>query len=123
MTATTLGDLFPQLNNCRPPKTDRKAQPKRRTGPGTAERLKTLYPELDGWDSLCVTSAWLHWGKTCGIELNEPRKRDERFMVFLASFIHEKMLELESMSRSAARKPNPIDDAFRQLELSSGSPA
>lgn len=115
MTATTLGDLFPQLNNCRPQKPPRNRKAKRNTGPATALRLKKLYPELDSWDPFYVTAAWLHWGDSCGIELREPEERDEQFLVYLAKFIHAKMLELETTLKTQKRQAKRFDAVFRQL--------
>ena len=48
MTAMTLGDMFPELNNCRPAKPAKKKGKDNRKGPGTALRLKMNH----GMDSI-----------------------------------------------------------------------
>lgn len=65
MSATTLGDLFPEMRQAvtshrryaRKPRKPAEITPRM----GTAERLKTLYPEIDSWHPVLVTKAWLHW--------------------------------------------------------------
>lgn len=112
MTAMTLGDMFPELNNCRPEKPAKKKGKDYRKGPGTALRLKNLYPEIESWDGFLITKMWMHWGESSGIELKQPEERDERFMEFLVSFIHGKMLEIESGIKVNPRKAPGIDAAF-----------
>jgi hypothetical protein len=114
MTANTLGNLFPQLGNCRPEKNSGPSKPRK----GTAQTLKHLYPEIESWDPFYVTSAWLYWGKTCGIELDEPRARDERFPDFLVNFIHTKMLEVQASIKPSKKNVGAINSAFQMLEES-----
>jgi hypothetical protein len=112
---TTLGELFPELASCRPVKSQMKKKP----GTGTAQTLKKLYPEIEGWDPFYVTSAWLYWGKTCGIRLDDPTTRDERFPEFLVTFIHTKFLEVQASIKPVKRSTSSISAAFQQLEASS----
>lgn len=115
---TTFGDLFPELNACRPQKPARRGNAKRNEGPATAQRLQALYPELASWDPFYVTTAWHHWGNACGVELSEPKTRDEAFPEYLAHFIHAKMLELESTIKVRKQKQDRLAAAFLQLEQS-----
>lgn len=115
MILTTLGDLFPELAECRRVTAPRNPVSKKKSHPGTARKLKNLYPEIEAWDPFYVTSAWLYWGKTCGIELGEPDVRDERFPAFLVSFIHTKMLEQAAELKLSSRKGDKIDAAIMRL--------
>lgn len=112
MTAMTLGDMYPELNNCRPAKPAKKKGKDNMKGPGTALRLKSLYPEIESWDAFYITKIWMFWGENSGIDINEPVERDERFMNFLVNFIHEKLLEIESGIKAPERKMSGIDAAF-----------
>lgn len=87
--STTLGDLFPQLNNCW--QEQKKSQKPVRKG--TAQKLKDLYPEIESWNSVFVTQAWFHWLRSIGMALKEPDKRDERFPTFLIDKIQGEMRE------------------------------
>ena len=115
MTMTTLGDLFPELNNCRPAKPVKRKNRETLRGRGTAARLKILYPEIEAWDGVLITKMWMHWGETCGIDLKEPTARDERFMEFLVTFIFDRMLEIESGISVSPRKTDGIDAAFQGI--------
>lgn len=118
MTTMTLGDMFPQLNDCRPAKPAAKKRSNKRHGPGTAFSLKTLYPEIESWDGVLITKMWMHWGESNGIELKQPEERDERFMDFLVNFIHRQMLEIESGIKVRSRKAAGIDAAFQVIRQS-----
>lgn len=118
MRAMTLGDMFPELNNCRPEKSTIKKDKNKRQSFGTAARLKNLYPEIEAWDGVLITKMWMHWGDTCDIDLKEPEERDERFVEFLVSFIYRKMLEIESGSKVSKRKVSGIDTAFQGIRQS-----
>jgi len=87
--ATTLGDLFPALKDCRP-KPEKKQKPTRK---GTAQKLKELYPEMESWNCVFITKAWFHWLRAEGQALAEPETRDERFPEFLVEKIRETMVE------------------------------
>ncbi len=115
MTMTTLGDLFPELNNCRPAKPANKKNPSTLQGRGPAARLKIQLPELEAWEGFLTPKMWMHWGETCGIDLKEPTERDERFMEFLVTFIVSKMLEIESGISVPPRKTTGIDAAFQDI--------
>ena len=83
MSATTLGDLFPHMHEAVTSHRRYAKQPRKASAVtsrmGTAERLKTLYPELDSWHPVLVTKAWLHWCVQNQQDSREPSKRDERF--------------------------------------------
>nr|WP_255322595.1 hypothetical protein [Enterobacter cloacae complex sp.]QVQ59756.1 hypothetical protein [Enterobacter cloacae complex sp.] len=66
---------------------------------GTAERLKTLYPELDSWHPVLVTKAWLHWCDQHQQEAREPSKRDERFPDYIIHLLLENMRAEDSAKR------------------------
>lgn len=89
MTTTTLGELFPELETCRP-KPQKKPRP---AGKDTAQKLKALYPELESWWPVLVTRAWLNWLEASGLPVTEPEIRDERFTEFLISQLEERMKE------------------------------
>jgi hypothetical protein len=96
MTATTLGDLFPDLRN-----TTRGQEKKGKSGnhitrQGTAERLKALYPEIESWHPVFATQTWFRWLSENNMELVEPDGRDERFPEYLVGLIKEKMVEMGS---------------------------
>ena len=95
MTATTLGDLFPSLRKAAPAAKQKKLS-NRTTRTGTAERLKTLYPEIESWNNVFATQAWATWLSTNGMEFIEPEERDERFPEYLVSLMKEKMQEMGS---------------------------
>ncbi|MFK3662756.1 hypothetical protein ACI2I2_19950 [Scandinavium sp. NPDC088450] len=118
MTATTLGDLFPELAAYRPQCPARSPKVPAKSPRGTAQILKSLYPELNGWDPFYVTSAWIYWGRVSGIALSKPDVRDERFPTFLVNAIHSKMLEQETASKRRIRKESVIDAIFRAIQLS-----
>jgi hypothetical protein len=81
MSATTLGDLFPNASggHIASPLRQKPRKPPEILRMGTAERLKTLYPEIDSWHPVLVTKAWLHWCEQNQQDSREPSKRDERF--------------------------------------------
>lgn len=98
MITTTLGDLFPQMRNAVSER-NKKQQQRRKTSSvtsrsGTAERLKTLYPEIESWHPVFATQAWLNWCREKGLGLIEPEARDEGFPEFLIGLIRQKMTEM-----------------------------
>ena len=95
MTATTLGDLFPEMRTAVPTAKQKKLSNKT-TRTGTAERLKTLYPEIESWNNVFATKAWWQWLSTNDMPLVEPEVRDERFPEYLVGLIKAKMQEMES---------------------------
>ncbi|MBM6608367.1 hypothetical protein JTF19_19575 [Enterobacteriaceae bacterium RIT814] len=95
MTATTLGDLFPAMRTAVPAAKQKKLS-NRTTRTGTAERLKTLYPEIESWNNVLATQAWAMWLSTNRMEFTEPEERDERFPEYLVGLIKEKMQEMGS---------------------------
>ncbi|BCU51144.1 TPA: hypothetical protein ACHF2V_004321 [Citrobacter farmeri] len=95
MTATTLGDLFPEMRTTVPAAKQKKLS-NRTTRTGTAERLKTLYPEIESWNNVFATQAWFNWLSTNGMEFTEPEERDERFPEYLVGLMKEKMQEMGS---------------------------
>ncbi|EDV0839732.1 hypothetical protein OY10_004604 [Salmonella enterica subsp. enterica serovar Havana] len=107
MSATTLGDLFPEMHKA--VTTHRRYAKKPRKVPemtprmGTAERLKTLYPEIDSWHPVLVTKAWLHW---CGHNhqaAQEPEKRDERFPDYIVHLLLENMRAEDNAKRKKSQ--------------------
>ncbi|ECC4750711.1 hypothetical protein C5855_10325 [Salmonella enterica] len=95
MTATTPGELFPELRNIAPLR-ERKCIPPRKfpgksvskiTRQGTADRLKALYPEMMSWSPVLVTQAWFKWLSENQMELVEPEIRDERFPEYLVELM------------------------------------
>lgn len=94
MTSTTLGDLFPEMRNAAPGHAKKQKISDRITRRGTAERLKELYPEIESWNPVFATQAWLQWLRVNEMELVEPDKRDERFPTYLVGLIREKMVEM-----------------------------
>ena len=95
MTATTLGDLFPEMRQAAPAVKQKKLSNKT-TRTGTAERLKNLYPEIESWNNVLATQAWAMWQSTNNMEFTEPVERDERFPEYLVGLIKEKMQEMGS---------------------------
>ncbi|MCU6428526.1 hypothetical protein KWH77_20165 [Enterobacter sichuanensis] len=103
MSATTLGDLFPEMRQAvtshrryaRKPRTPAEITPRM----GTAERLKTLYPEIDSWHPVLVTKAWLHWCEQNQQDSREPSKRDERFPDYIIHLLLENMRAEDSAKR------------------------
>ncbi|EBU0282352.1 hypothetical protein CR343_19545 [Salmonella enterica] len=104
MTATTLGELFPELRNIAPLR-ERKCIPPLKfpgksvskiTRQGTADRLKALYPEMMSWSPVLVTQAWLNWLKVNQMELVEPETRDERFPEYLVALMVSHMRETKA---------------------------
>ncbi len=94
MTSTTLGDLFPEMRNAVPGNDRKRKLANRITRPGTAERLKALYPEIESWNPVFATQAWFRWLSENDMELVEPESRDERFPEYLVGLIREKMAEM-----------------------------
>lgn len=98
MTTTTLGDLFPEIRTAvsgREKKTTAQRKVSSRTSrSGTAERLKMLYPEIESWQPILATQAWLNWCRVNKQEFTEPKTRDERFPEYLIGLIREKMAEM-----------------------------
>jgi len=95
MTTTTIGDLFPELRKAVSEGKQKKASNKT-TRSGTAERLKTLYPEIESWSNVFAVKAWRMWLNSIGMELVEPEERDERFPQYLVGLIQKKMVEMGS---------------------------
>ncbi|QFH87924.1 hypothetical protein FR760_24125 (plasmid) [Enterobacter hormaechei] len=95
MTATTLGDLFPEMRQAAPAVKQKKLSNKT-TRTGTAERLKNLYPEIESWNNVLATQAWAMWLSTNNMEFTEPEERDERFPEYLVGLIKAKMQEMGS---------------------------
>lgn len=96
MTATTLGDLFPEIRHA-----VREKKKKRQPGTdlsrrGTADRLKALYPEIESWHPVFATQAWFRWLTENNMALVEPDTRDERFPEYLVGLIKAKMVEMGS---------------------------
>ncbi|KFC76710.1 hypothetical protein [Buttiauxella agrestis] len=96
MTATTLGDLFPDLRNATCGQEKKCKSGNKITRQGTAERLKALYPEIESWHPVFATQAWFRWLSENNMELVEPDGRDERFPEYLVGLIKEKMVEMGS---------------------------
>lgn len=103
MSATTLGELFPHLRQAITPHRRYAKQPRKASvvtsRMGTAERLKTFYPELDSWHPVLVTKAWLHWCDQHQQEAREPSKRDERFPDYIIHLLLENMRAEDSAKR------------------------
>ncbi|MDV7024447.1 MULTISPECIES: hypothetical protein [Atlantibacter] len=95
MTATTLGDLFPEMRKAVADSKQKKVSNKT-TRTGTAERLKAIYPEIESWGNVFAVKAWRMWLSANGMELVEPEERDERFPQYLVGLIREKMVEMGS---------------------------
>lgn len=90
--ATTLGELFPALNDCRPKQKEKQKPPRKRT----AQIIKDIYPEIESWNDFFVTKVWFHWLQSVAQPLTEPTERDERFPVFLVETIRQQMVETGS---------------------------
>jgi len=103
MSATTLGDLFPHMHEAVTTHRRYAKQPRKASAVtsrmGTAERLKTLYPELDSWHPVLVTKAWLHWCGQNRQETREPEKRDERFPDYIVHLLLETMRAEDNAKR------------------------
>ena len=103
MSATTLGDLFPHMHEAVTTHRRYAKQPRKASAVtsrmGTAERLKTLYPELDSWHPVLVTKAWLHWCVQNQQDSREPSKRDERFPDYIIHLLLENMRAGDSAKR------------------------
>ncbi|XES86658.1 hypothetical protein ACBV55_22920 (plasmid) [Franconibacter pulveris] len=84
----TLGELYPQINTCRPEKV--KKMPEREQG----RVLQSLYPELESWQPRFLARAWKHWRTMTRQEPALPETRDERFPEFLVGVIQDKMVEV-----------------------------
>lgn len=87
MTTTTLGDLFPEMRNAASAR-DKSPTTRHKTSSvtsrsGTAERLKALYPEIESWNPILATQAWLNWCRANNQAFTEPETRDERFPEYL----------------------------------------
>lgn len=104
MTATTLGDLFPEMRHAVPGR-ERKSHPtpespgkpaRHVTRQGTADRLKMLYPEIESWNPVLVTQAWFNWLRENQMALVEPQARDERFPDYLVGLIIRHMQETKA---------------------------
>jgi len=98
MTTPTLGDLFPEIRNAasardKNPASRRKIS-SRTSRSGTAERLKALYPEIESWNPILATQAWLNWCRANNQAFTEPETRDERFPEYLVGLIRAKMAEM-----------------------------
>lgn len=108
MTATTLGDLFPHMSQA--VTTHRRYAKKPRKAPeitprmGTAERIKALYPEIDGWHPVLVTKAWLHWCGQNQLDTQEPETRDERFPDFIIHLLLENMRAEDGAKRKKGQE-------------------
>lgn len=90
MTTATLGDMFPELETCRPTKKKNKPKPVRK---GTAQLLKEFYPEMEFMDPVLITRLWLHFQEAHGIASSDPSSRDERFPTHVVSHIQNRMKE------------------------------
>lgn len=103
MSATTLGDLFPHMHEAVTTHRRYAKQPRKASAVtsrmGTAERLKTLYPELDSWHPVLVTKAWFHWCVQNQQDSREPSKRDERFPDYIIHLLLENMRAEDSAKR------------------------
>lgn len=104
MTATTLGDLFPEMRHAVPAQ-ERKNRPTSKSPEkstrhiprqGTADRLKMLYPEIESWNPVLVTQAWFNWLRENQMALVEPQTRDERFPEYLVGLMVRHMQETEA---------------------------
>lgn len=115
MTAMTLGEMFPELNNLRSKKNSKVKCDINLAGLGTAERLKILYPEIESWDGFYISKMWMLWEDVSGTGAREPVKRDEQFIKFVVNFIHKKMLEIESGIKKPSRVGSRIDAAFHGI--------
>ncbi|MGC8401961.1 hypothetical protein ACP3P6_22340 [Enterobacter mori] len=108
MSTTTLGDLFPEMRQAVTPHRRYARKPRKPAEiiprMGTAERLKTLYPEFDSWHPVLVTKAWLHWCGQNQQETHDPEKRDERFPDFIVHLLLENMRAEDSVKRKRARQ-------------------
>jgi hypothetical protein len=98
MTTTTLGDLFPEMRNAASAR-DKSPTTRHKTSSvtsrsGTAERLKALYPEIESWNPILATQAWLNWCRANNQAFTEPETRDERFPEYLVGLIRAKMAEM-----------------------------
>ena len=104
MTATTLGDLFPEMRHAvaaqerknRPTSKSPKKSARHITRQGTADRLKMLYPEIESWNPVLVTQAWFNWLRENQMALVEPQTRDERFPEYLVGLMVRHMQETEA---------------------------
>ena len=104
MTATTLGDLFPEMRTVVTSRERRRNFPRKLSGKsvnkhnrqGTADKLKALYPEIASWSPVLVTKAWFNWLRANQMELVEPENRDERFPEYLVALMLSHMKETES---------------------------
>ena len=114
MTATTLGDLFPEMRQAvtSPRRYARKSRKPAEIKPrmGTAERLKTLYPEIDSWHPVLVTKAWLHWCVQNQQDSREPSKRDERFPDYIIHLLLENMRAGDSAKRKKGQTLSLSED-------------
>ena len=107
MSASTLGDLFPEMRQAVTPhrRYARKARKPAEITPrtGTAERLKALYPEFDSWHPVMVTKAWLNWCMQNQQDSREPSKRDERFPDYIIHLLLENMRAEERAKRKKGK--------------------
>lgn len=88
MTTATLGDRFPELDNCRPIRKDKK-KPARK---GTAQLLRELYPEMAFMDPVLITRLWIHFQNAHDIAPSDPSLRDERFPTLLVNVMLDKQV-------------------------------
>ena len=95
MTATTLGDLFPDLGMAITPHRRYARAPQKAPAitscRGTADTLKALYPEIESWHPVLVTKAWLHWCGQSQQASSIPETRDERFPDYLVQLLLDNM--------------------------------
>ncbi|MGA4538182.1 hypothetical protein ACK6V0_23585 [Citrobacter braakii] len=104
MTATTLGDLFPEMRTVVTSRERQRNFPSKLPGKsvnkhnrqGTADKLKALYPEIASWSPVLVTKTWFNWLRANQMGLVEPENRDERFPEYLVALMLSHMKETES---------------------------
>ncbi|POT24466.1 hypothetical protein C3433_23735 [Citrobacter freundii] len=104
MTTTTLGDLFPEMRTVVTSPERSRSSPRKFPGKsvkknvrqGTADKLKTLYPEISSWSPVLVTQAWFNWLRVNQMELVEPETRDERFPEYLVALMVSHMRETKA---------------------------
>lgn len=58
----------------------------------SGDKLKGIYPELEGWASKMVSKAFVGWQRATGISVAETDKRDERFPTFLVNVMLDKQV-------------------------------
>jgi hypothetical protein len=92
-STTTLGNLFPELQDIRTGLAASNTKKSGMYGRGTARKLKVLYPEMASWSASLLKKAWHQWQQENGLPQAEPTARDERFPEYLVSLIKQYMQE------------------------------